>query len=341
MIAFPAFAALVALACAAFVGWDALRRPRPERLAWTIAFLVFAVAAGAEVAGSVTGWSPTLARIYYLGGAVLVVGILAIGEVYLLFPGRVPAFVPGVAMLVAALAATVVWSAPVDGSRLATAGWGAIERGPLLIALAASINAGGTAFLVGGTLYSAWKLRGWENGRSRLVGCILIALGTLAVASGGTLTRFGNRQYLYLAMAAGIAIIFAGYLFTRRTVARRTALGADGRGATRPPRIVPLPARRAAAPAASEGIRYIVEALLPLDDAAVAAACRRWSASAVAGDALTREQAHRVWALRLRLPEASRSRFDALPPATQAQLGELLDQVWEASAQADSGERRA
>ena len=34
MIALPAAAAVIAAICAAIVGWDAVRRPRPERVIW-------------------------------------------------------------------------------------------------------------------------------------------------------------------------------------------------------------------------------------------------------------------------------------------------------------------
>jgi hypothetical protein len=347
MIAFPAFAALIALICAAVVGRDALRRPKPERLTWAIAFLVFAIAAGAEVAGDAVGWSPALARLYYLTGAVLVVGILALGEVFLLFPGRVPALLPGLALLVAALATTAVWSAPVDASLLASEGWAALERGPLLVALAASINAGGTAVLAGGTLYSAWKLRGGGM-RHRALGCLLIALGTIVVALGGTLTRFGHREFLYLAMAVGIAVIFAGYCFTRGPVARPTGfVGGEleprvtaGKAG---PWLVPLPKNGRAGDGGliAEAVHYVVEHLLPLDDEALAAACRRWSATAVTGDTFTREQARQVWSLRRTLPEAMRPRFDALPASTQAQLAELFDEVWAAQPALAAGDRGA
>jgi hypothetical protein len=152
VIAFPAFAALVAGLCAASLVWDAIHRPRPERITWALAFIVFAVAAGSEVIGATLGWSPTLARIYYLCGAVLVVGVLALGELYLLFPGKLPSFTTGLALLITALAATIVWSAPIDQQRLQSEGWHAIERGPVLIALAVALNAGGTAILAGGAL---------------------------------------------------------------------------------------------------------------------------------------------------------------------------------------------
>jgi hypothetical protein len=347
MIAFPAFAALIALVCATLVGRDALRRPRPERLTWTIAFLVFAIAAGAEVAGDAIGWNPTLARLYYLTGAVLVVGILALGELFLLVPGSVPALLPGLALLVAAIATTVVWSAPVDASRLASEGWGALERGPLLVALAASINAGGTAVLAGGTLYSAWKLRGGGL-KYRALGCLLIAIGTIVVALGGTLTRFGHREYLYLAMALGIVVIFAGYCFTRGPAARPTAFVGTEREPRVPagrigPRLVPLPqsGRAGDDSMTAEAVHYVVEHLLPLDNEALVTACRRWSATPVACDVFSREQAKQVWSLRRSLPTAMRPRFDALPGSTQAQLAELFCEVWSASSSLAAGERGA
>lgn len=309
---FPAVAAGVALACAVVVGWDALKRPRPERVVWFVAFLVFFVAAGAEVAGAALGWSPTLARVYYLAGAVLVVGLLALGEAYLLWPNRMPAATPGVALLVVAIAATVVWSAPVDAARLPEAGWHALERGRALVLLAVSINAGGTLVLVGGALYSAATFRANDGWNRRVAGCVLIALGAVLVALGGSLTRFGRPEYLYLAMSAGIAVIFAGVLLTRP---------ARGRGRT-------APRAGAAAAGDDEGLRFIAERLLPLHDEAIAEASRRWSAAPIAGDVLSREQARQTWALRVLLVEPARARFDGLPLVVQAQLADLYTHVW-------------
>lgn len=329
---FAALAAIVALACAAIVGIGALRRPKPEAIAWTIAFLVFAAAAGAEVLGSMIGWSSALARIYYLCGAVLVVGILALGEIYLLAPGRVPAFVPGLALLVAALAATTVWSAPFDAATLKTEGWGALERGPLLVALAASINAGGTLVLAGGAIYSAWRLRESTTLRRRAVGCLLIAVGTLIVAFGGTLTRLGNRDFLYLAMALGITVIFAGVMLTRSRPASRAVAG-DARStiadaAARRVRLIALPTNREVGAGPDPGIAFIAGRILPLPAEEILAICRQWSATSSPGGDLSRDQARQVWALRLKLPEDVTDRFDDLPLPVQAQLGELYFDVW-------------
>ncbi|MFN8594533.1 MAG: hypothetical protein U0031_24030 [Thermomicrobiales bacterium] len=334
MIALPLFATIVALACAAYVGWDAMRRPRPERVVWSIAFLLFAIAAGAEVVGALAGWTPALARVYYLTGAVLVVGLLALGELYLLFPGRMPAITPGITLLVVAIAATAVWSAPVDPQLLDIKGWGAIERGPALVALAALINAGGTMILVGGALWSAWKMRGMPGLRARALGCLLIAVGAVMVAAGGTLTRFGHREYLYVAMAAGIGVIFGGVLLTRRPVRTSNREEVEPSASRSPgdtrPSLVSLPVGRGGEPARSspEGLAYIRNAVLPLDEPSLADLCRRWSATTIAGDALTREQARQVWALRVLLGEEDRPRLDRLPLTLQAQIAELYQAVW-------------
>jgi hypothetical protein len=349
MIAFPLFATLVALACAAFLGRDAIERPRPERIIWALAFLVFAVAAGSEVAGSALGWSAPLTRVYYLSGAVLVVGFLALGELYLLFPNRMPAVTPGLTLLVVAVAISTVWSAPVDAASLRTHGWAAIERGPALVALAATINAGGTIVLVAGALYSWWRLRGATVTKQRALGCLLIAAGTIVVAAGGTLTRFGHREYLYFAMALGIAIIFAGVMLTRgKPRARFRSSGeaaiADLDGSPRRARLIPLPSGHAQSGGmaqATPGIEFIITNLLLLQDDQLEAACRNWSASAIDGNELTRDQAKQVWALRLALPEQFRGRFDGLPMRLQAQLAELEREVWSAAAASGDGRRRA
>lgn len=332
MIAFPVLAMVIASVCAFRMGWDAWRRPKPERVVWAIAFAVFAIAAGSEVLGSLVGWTPALARIYYLSGAVLVVGLLAIGELYLLFPKRMPSLTPGIALLIVAIAATTVFSAPVNSQALQTQGWAAIEKSPFLIALAASINAIGTVVLVGGALYSAWKLRTVEGSRQRLLGCVLIAAGAVIVASGGTLTRFGQREYLYVAMSLGVSTIFAGILLTRgksRKAPPQLQRGAPAHEAFRPHLISFRGARLAGVGGElGAGIAFIAQQVLSRDSAGVEAFCRQWSSIREENQPLTRPEASALWNLRLQLPSPAQERLDALPVATQAQISELYDAVW-------------
>lgn len=349
MVVFPAASAVISLACALVVAWDGWRRPKPDKVAWGIAFALFAASAGAEVVGALAGWTPALVRAYYLTGAVLVVGYLAVGELYLLAPRRMAAVGPGATLLVTAVAVAVVRDAPVDRARLASDGWKALEPGGTLLALTIGINSLGTVVVVGGALWSAWRFWKRRVQRHRAIGCVLIAVGTLLVASGGTLTRFGHREYLYIAMAAGVAIIFAGYLEARRSdvaragdVARgRVPAGAGvatatngtvGHSATGGGGLVPLTAvmngRRGDETGGRDpAVAFLEERFLPLDDAALAEAGRVWSVERVVVDRFGRAEARRVWALRLRLSTEGQVAFDAHGVAARLQLTELYHEV--------------
>ncbi|HWV34221.1 MAG TPA: hypothetical protein VNZ55_01235, partial [Thermomicrobiales bacterium] len=216
MIVFPILSSVISLLCGAVLARDARVRPRPDKIVWAIAFLMFALAAGADAAGRSIEWTPWLARLYYATGPALVVMFLAIGELYLLFPRAMARFGVGATVLLSAFWVAMVLSAPIDGSRLAADGWEAIERSTLMVVITVLINSIGTTIIVGGTLYSVWRFWRQRIMRNRMIGCSLIALGTIAVGAGGTLTRLGHYEYLYIAMSVGAALIFAGVLWTRR-----------------------------------------------------------------------------------------------------------------------------
>ena len=348
MIAFPIVAFLVSLACAVLVGVDAARRPKPDRVSWAIAFGLFAIAAGAEVVGSLDGWTPMLVRLYYLTGATLVVGYLALGQLYLLFGSRIAKVAPGAALLVTALAATFVLDAPIDEARLASAGWHALERGPALIATTVSINALGTAVVVGGALWSAATFWGKRVVSNRMIGCVLIALGTLVVAAGGSLTRLGNPEYLYVAMAVGVATIFAGYLQARRrdrppaTTAESLAqvsveaglVPSEPAALRRVSPVVSLPgsrARRLEAPRNDDPGATLIAGWLGAHDApTISTLCAEWSVAVEEPAVLSRADARRAWALRLRLSADDQAAFDRLPVPVRRQLATLVDEVFDA-----------
>jgi hypothetical protein len=340
LVVFTIIAMVVSLCCMAVIGKDTLRRPRPDRVVWTIAFGIFAVAAASEVIGDLTGWTETIVRVYYLTGAVVVVGYLALGELYLLGGKRIARFAPGVTLLLTALAVTLVVNAPVDQSKLAHEGWEALERNTGLTAITLLMNIGGSLVLIGGALWSAWKFRKLGTQRRRMIGCILIAAGTFVVASGGTLTRFGHREYLYIAMAIGIVVIFAGVLETRRSDQEpRTLRALFGLPAAAPQgKIIPFLTSglsRNTRAGDAQALDYVGERLLPLDDASIDRECRGWSVSRRELELLERPQAQQVWLLRTRLDPASQQRFDELAPVVRLQLTELYLEVFQASGSVD------
>jgi hypothetical protein len=291
------------------------------------------------------GWTPLLVRLYYVTGATLVVGFLALGQLYLLAGRRIDRLAPGVALLVTTLAATFVLDAPIDRARLATDGWRALEKGPALVALTVSINVLGTVVVVGGALWSAWRFHGNGGHRQRMVGCLLIALGTLVVAAGGSLTRLGSPEFLYVAMAAGVVLIFAGYLQARRPAATKAAaVGAATATDLRDPRtagigadpwpgspVVSLPGGRAVRSeqaATDPGVALIAAWLVAHDGATIAVLCAEWSVPADPAPAMDRPEAREVWGLRLRLPAEAQAAFDRLPVPVRRQLATLANEVF-------------
>jgi hypothetical protein len=327
VVIFPILSAIISALCAAVIARDAIRKPRPDKLAWIVAFSIFAIAAASEAIGSISEWTPALVRIYYLTGAVLVVGFLALGELYLLAGKAIARFAPGVTVLATAFSAALVFNAPVDHAKLANDGWEALERSTILTITTITLNAGGTLVIVGGLLYSAWKFKRLGIYRNRMIGCVLIAAGTLIVAMGGTATRLGAREYFYVAMSIGVAVIFAGYLWTRRVEGAPLldwrGLLPERQAATSKPHsangALPKPMRAITDPA----LRFIESELLALDDAALELRCAEWSVPRDALDVLRRDEAIAAWQLRLLLSEQGQARFDALTVPARRQITDL------------------
>jgi hypothetical protein len=324
VVVFPILSAAIAALCAIVIGRDALRRPRPDKIAWLVAFIMFALAAGADAAGRELGWTEWLARLYYATGPALVVAFLAIGELYLLFPHRMGRFAPGAAILLTAVWGTLVLGAPIDQSRLAEEGWEAIDRAGALKAMSLTINILGTLIIVGGLLWSVWRFSRTGAQRNRMIGCSLIVAGTLAVAMGGTLTRLGHYEYLYIAMSVGIGLIFGGVLWTRRP-----ERAAHAPSAVSPEAVVPasLGAAPVAEPQLVEELAFLVEKVLPGTPEEVRDICAAWSVQAEDGPAMSRRDARQAWRLRKHLPAAAQERFDALPVPERRAVIELAAEV--------------
>ena len=195
------------------LAWSMLRRfaarRRLHELIWGATFGAFGLAAGAEAYAGVFGWTPALVRLYYLAGASLSVGFLALGTLVLLVPRRIALVALGVVLVQSAFMVFLVLRSPVDPEAVRVAGWSALGRDGSLRALALTINVLGTLIVLLGTFGSAYAQ--WASGGgSRAFGVLLIGLGTLTVAAGGSLTRFGHHL-LYGPMVLGLLLIFAGY----------------------------------------------------------------------------------------------------------------------------------
>jgi hypothetical protein len=221
----PAFTTLISLAFAGQVLNQYRSRGKAHQLAWGLALIFYAVAAFPEVVGSISGWNEAEFRVYYLFGAILLVPWLSLGTAELLAPAGVRqgyrVFVLGISVLGLATVAL----APLHGSFFAgdqvpsnCTMWcksgGSYELSNGLAALSAGVgNAVGTVVLVGGALWSAYRAYRAGLARGIFYGQIFIAAGAFLVAGIATLTRTpGYYGLFYAGQAAGIAIIFGGFL---------------------------------------------------------------------------------------------------------------------------------
>jgi len=321
VVIFPIFSTLISALCAIVIARDAKRKPRPDKLAWAVAFTLFAMASLCEVIGSLSEWTPFLVRTYYLAGAVLVVGYLALGELYLLAGNKIARVAPGATILVTAFATALVFNSPVDETKLAHEGWEALERSIALTITTITLNAGGTLVIVGGLLYSAWKFKRAGLYRNRMIGCVLIAVGTLIVAMGGTATRLGQREYFYVMMSIGVATIFLGYLWTRRV---EGAPLVEWVRRAKPDSIPkPVAAKSAAVAMSADPAVAYLEQLLVLDDDAIDLRCAEWSVPRRSSPIFSRDEAILTWRVRTLLSAEGQHRFDLLPVPSRRQLAEL------------------
>jgi hypothetical protein len=232
-VVFYALAATLISAAFAITLWVQYRaKPRPYLFAWSVALAVYSVAALAEVIGAAAGWSPFLFRTYYFLGGITVVGILALGTIYLLAPrfGR-----PALALLVvlsaiglAGILGANLQVGLLDTHQVPSADVIKLQHGIFNVAailMAAILNIVGTVILIGGAVWSflAMFLKGAPP--SRLVGNILIAGGAFIVAGASTLFRvFHVYDLFYVGQAIGVLVMFGGFLAAQRAPRRAANL---------------------------------------------------------------------------------------------------------------------
>ena len=93
-----------------------------------------------------------------------------------------------------------------------------LTRSGVIVLLTILLNTYGTLTLVGGAIYSAyifWRKKVLFN---RMVGNILIAVGALMPAIGGSFIGMGLPDFLYLSEFLGAILMYIGFLQATATV---------------------------------------------------------------------------------------------------------------------------
>jgi hypothetical protein len=194
----------------------------PHLLWWGLGTLTYALGTATEAATTLLGWHAPVFRLWYITGALLGGAPLAQGTVYLLLPRRTANRLTVALVTVVAIAATCVLLSPlrlelVEAHRLSgrVLGWQWVR------AFSPFINTYALIFLVGGAAFSAWRYARRGDTAYRAVGNTLIAVGSLLPGIGGTFTRFGHVEVLYVTEFIGLCLLWAGY----RVIVTRSSPG--------------------------------------------------------------------------------------------------------------------
>lgn len=201
---------------------------------WGIGMPTYGIGTFTEAYTTLFGWNPWVFRSWYVAGAFLGGYPLAQGSIYLLMNRK---FAHRSAVMVSSLiavAAILVFLTPLDASlaeahRLS----GKVIEWRWIRLISPFINLYSVVFLVGGAVVSALRFRGSPSLRHRYLGNILIAVGALLPGIGGSLTRAGLVEALYVTELAGLLLIYWGYRknISGRAPAPATLVGLGARPA--------------------------------------------------------------------------------------------------------------
>lgn len=179
---------------------------------WSLGVLTFGLGTLAESINILIGWSISNVRYWYIVGALLGGFPLAQGSVYLLMKSRFADISSILIVILIVVASVFVVLTPVsipDNFNYKLTGkvfeWKWVRYFSPLINIYAFL------FLVGGAFYSA--IRYYRQGikEAPFRGNIFIAVGGLLPGIGGSFTRAGYVEVLYLTEFIGLILIYYGY----------------------------------------------------------------------------------------------------------------------------------
>lgn len=195
-------------------------RAHPDRLHllwWAIGIATYGVGTFTEATTTLAGWNEPLFRAWYISGALLGGAPLAQGTVYLLLSKRVAHVLTAVLIAYVAVASVAVILSPVNHAlvephRLT----GAVLEWRWVRYFSPFVNLYAVVFLIGGAILSALRYSANPATRHRAIANVLIAVGAILPGIGGTATRMGYTEVLYVTELMGLILIWMGYRMSVR-----------------------------------------------------------------------------------------------------------------------------
>jgi len=214
----PLVSSITSFIFAYFVFQRYLARRGAYLLLWGTGLVFYGIGGFCEFYYGAFGWNALIYRLWYLFGAILVAAWLGQGTVYLLAKKKWANAMMVLLGLGSLYAVFRVFSAELDPTLLTTSvHTGSELSGHAIVTsgvrtLTPFFNLYGTVTLVGGALYSAWLFWRKRVLLHRTIGNILIAVGAMLPAFGGTFSRMGVPAALYLGELFGVILMFIGFV---------------------------------------------------------------------------------------------------------------------------------
>ncbi|MCF6292337.1 MAG: hypothetical protein L3J04_02975 [Robiginitomaculum sp.] len=179
---------------------------------WTIGVIAFGLGTLSESINVLFGWSEINTKFWYIVGALLGGFPLAQGSVYLLmnrkFAHATTILIVSTIVIAAVFVALSPIALPTGFEGKLT---GRVFEWQWIRLFSIPINIYAMIFLVGGAIYSALKYYALSDHQARFKGNVYIAIGALLPGIGGTFTRMGHVEVLYVTELIGLFLIYVGY----------------------------------------------------------------------------------------------------------------------------------
>ena len=197
-------------------------REHPERLHllwWAIGIATYGVGTFTEATTTLVGWNEPTFRAWYISGALLGGAPLAQGTVYLLLGKRTAHILTTLLIAYVIMASVFVVLSPIDYSQVeAHRLTGRVLQWQWVRAFSPVVNLYAVVFLIGGAILSALRYSTDPSTRHRVYANILIAVGAILPGIGGTATRMGYVEVLYVTELVGLLLTWMGYRMSVRPV---------------------------------------------------------------------------------------------------------------------------
>ena len=195
-------------------------RQHPERLHllwWAIGVATYGVGTFTEASTTLFGWHEQIFRAWYVSGALLGGAPLAQGTVYLMLPRKTAHALTTVLVVYVVLASVAVYLSPIDLAQVETHRLsGKVFVWQWVRMFSPIVNLYAVVFLIGGAIMSALKYSADPATHHRMWANVFIAIGAILPGIGGTATRMGHVEVLYVTELVGMLLTWTGYRMSVR-----------------------------------------------------------------------------------------------------------------------------